>query len=46
MVLMAHSDVAYVKGLFAAGVAGYVLKDEAPEMMVVEAVRTVVQGHT
>ncbi len=43
VVLTAYDDDAYVRGLVAAGVAGYVLKDEASEA-VVRAVRSVVQG--
>lgn len=45
VVLTAYDDDAYVRGLLAAGVAGYVLKDEAPET-VLKAVRTVVNGGT
>ena len=45
VVLTAYDDDAYVRGLLAAGVAGYVLKDEAPET-VIKAVRTVVNGGT
>lgn len=45
IVLTAYDDDAYVRGLLAAGVAGYVLKDEAPET-VLKAVRTVVNGGT
>ena len=45
IVLTAYDDDAYVRGLLAAGVAGYVLKDEAPET-VIKAVRTVVNGGT
>ena len=44
-VCTAYDDDAYVRGLLAAGVAGYVLKDEAPET-VIKAVRTVVNGGT
>lgn len=43
LVLTAYDDDAYVQALLAAGVAGYILKDEAPEAMV-RAIRTVVQG--
>jgi DNA-binding NarL/FixJ family response regulator len=43
LVLTAYDDDAYVRGLTAAGVAGYVLKDEAVET-VVRAIRVVVQG--
>ena len=45
LVLTAYDDDAYVRGVVAAGVAGYVLKDEAPET-VVRAIRAVVQGDT
>ena len=41
--LTAYDDDAYVHGLVAAGVAGYVLKDEIEEA-VVRAIRTVMQG--
>jgi DNA-binding NarL/FixJ family response regulator len=43
LVLTAYDDDAYVHGLMRAGVAGYVLKDEATET-VVRAIRLVVQG--
>lgn len=43
IVLTAYDDEAYIRGMLAAGAAGYVLKDEAPES-VVHAIRTVVQG--
>lgn len=43
LVLTAYNDDAYVRGLVASGVAGYVLKDEAAEA-VVRAIRAVVQG--
>lgn len=43
LVLTAYDDDAYVRGLVAAGVAGYVLKDEVPEA-IVRAVHVVVQG--
>ncbi len=43
--LTAYDDDAYVHGLVAAGVAGYVLKDEIEEA-VVRAIRTVMQGDT
>ncbi|HEU5433061.1 MAG TPA: response regulator transcription factor [Thermomicrobiales bacterium] len=43
LVLTAYDDPAYVYGLLAAGVAGYVLKDEAPDALV-EAVRGVARG--
>jgi DNA-binding NarL/FixJ family response regulator len=45
IVLTAYDDDAYVRGLLAAGVAGYVLKDEAPET-VIKAVLTVMNGGT
>jgi DNA-binding NarL/FixJ family response regulator len=45
LILSAYDDDAYVHGLMRAGVAGYVLKDEATEV-VVSAVRTVVRGRT
>ena len=45
LVLTAYDDDAYVRSVVAAGVAGYVLKDEAPET-VVAAIRAVVQGGT
>ncbi len=41
----AYDDDTYVHGLVAAGVAGYVLKDEIEEA-VVRAIRTVTQGDT
>src|SRR5512145_495709 len=43
VVLTAYDDDAYVRGMMAAGVAGYVLKDEATEA-IVRAIRTVMQG--
>jgi DNA-binding NarL/FixJ family response regulator len=45
LVLTAYDDDAYVHGLTAAGVAGYVLKDEVPET-VVRAIRAVEDGDT
>ena len=45
LVLTAYDDDAYVRGVMAVGVAGYVLKDEAPES-VVRAIRAVVRGDT
>ena len=45
LVLTAYDDDAYVRGLLAAGVAGYVLKDEAPDALV-DAVRSVAHGGT
>jgi len=43
LVLSAHDEDVYIRGLIMAGAAGYVLKDEAPET-VVHAIRTVVRG--
>lgn len=43
LVLTAHDDDAYVQGLLAAGVAGYVLKDEVPETLL-HAIRGVARG--
>ena len=43
LILTAYDDDAYVRGLAAAGVMGYVLKDEAPET-VIQAIRAVMQG--
>jgi len=45
LVLTAYDDDAYVRGLMAAGAAGYVLKDEMPEA-IVRAIRTVMSGDT
>lgn len=45
LVLTAYDDDVYVRSVMAAGVAGYVLKDEAPET-VVRAIRAVVRGDT
>jgi len=45
LMLTAYDDDAYVRGAIAAGVAGYILKDEMPEA-VVRAIRTVVRGDT
>ncbi len=45
MLILTAYAAAYVRGLMGAGVAGYVLKDEATEV-VVSAVRTVVRGGT
>jgi DNA-binding NarL/FixJ family response regulator len=45
LVLTAHDDDAYVRALMAAGVDGYVLKDDATEA-VVRAIHTVMQGDT
>lgn len=43
IILTAFDDDAYIRGLVAAGVAGYVLKDDALET-IVQAIRTVMQG--
>lgn len=43
--LTAYDDDAYVRGLVSAGVAGYVLKDEATDT-VMRAIQAVVQGDT
>lgn len=43
LILTAYDDDAYVRGLVGAGVAGYVLKDEAPTALV-QAVRGVAHG--
>ena len=45
LVLTAYDDDAYVRGLVAAGVDGYVLKDEAPDALV-QAIRNVAHGGT
>ena len=45
VMLTAYDDDIYVHGLVAAGVAGYVLKDESEET-VVRAIRMVMQGET
>jgi DNA-binding NarL/FixJ family response regulator len=45
LVLTAHTDHAHVRGMLAAGVAGYVLKEESAEAVAM-AVRTVVSGGT
>jgi DNA-binding NarL/FixJ family response regulator len=45
VMLTAYDDDVYVRGLVAAGVAGYVLKDEIEEA-VVRAIRAVMQGDT
>ncbi|MDQ4076424.1 MAG: response regulator transcription factor [Chloroflexota bacterium] len=45
LVLTAYEGDAYVRGLVEAGVAGYLLKEEAPET-VVEAIRSALQGGT
>jgi DNA-binding NarL/FixJ family response regulator len=43
LVLSAHDDSVYVRGLLEMGAAGYLMKDEAPEA-IVEAVRGVAHG--
>lgn len=43
LILTAHDEDAYVRGVVAAGAAGYVLKDEAPENLV-QAIRSVARG--
>ena len=43
IILTAHDEEAYVRALIALGVAGYVLKDEAPEALV-QAIHSVAQG--
>ena len=45
LVLTAYDDAAYVRGLVAADVGGYILKEEPPEI-VVHAVRAVMRGGT
>lgn len=45
IVLTAYDDDVYVRGMAAAGAAGYILKDEAPES-VVQAIYTTVGGGT
>jgi DNA-binding NarL/FixJ family response regulator len=45
LVLTAYDDDAYVRGLVAAGISGYVLKDEAPDALV-DAVKSVANGGT
>lgn len=45
IVLTAYDDDVYVRGMAAAGAAGYILKDEAPEA-VVQAIYTTVGGGT
>ncbi len=45
LILTAYDDDAYVRGMTAAGVKGYVLKDEAPET-VTDAIRAVIKGGT
>lgn len=43
LALSAYNDSAYVKGLLACGAAGYVTKEQPPQV-IVEAVRAVAQG--
>ncbi len=43
--LTAHNDDAYIRGLMVVGVDGYVLKDEAPDV-IAQAIRTVCRGGT
>jgi len=43
LALSAHDDPFYIKGVLASDAAGYLLKDEAPEM-ILEAVRGVARG--
>jgi DNA-binding NarL/FixJ family response regulator len=45
LILTATDDEQHVTSLLAAGVAGYMLKDEAPDM-IVQAIRAVAQGET
>jgi DNA-binding NarL/FixJ family response regulator len=45
VILSAYDDEAHVRNLINAGIAGYVLKDEASEM-IVDAIRTVKKGAT
>ncbi|MCL5952741.1 MAG: response regulator transcription factor [Chloroflexi bacterium] len=45
VILTAHDSDSYVRGLISAGAVGYVLKDEAPQV-VVRAIRIVMQGDT
>jgi DNA-binding NarL/FixJ family response regulator len=45
LILTAYDDDAYVRGLVAAGISGYVLKDEAPDALI-DAVRSVANGGT
>jgi DNA-binding NarL/FixJ family response regulator len=45
VILTAYDDDAYVRGLTAAGISGYVLKDEALEVMV-SAITSVMRGGT
>jgi DNA-binding NarL/FixJ family response regulator len=43
LALSAHDDAFYIKGVLESGAAGYLMKDEAPEM-ILEAVRGVARG--
>jgi DNA-binding NarL/FixJ family response regulator len=43
LVLSAHDDAVYIQGLLELGAAGYLMKEEAPEV-IIEAVRGVAQG--
>jgi DNA-binding NarL/FixJ family response regulator len=43
LALSAHDDTFYIKGVLESGAVGYLMKDEAPEM-ILEAVRGVAQG--
>ncbi len=43
LALSAHADPLYIRGVLEAGAAGYLLKDEAPEM-ILEAIRGVARG--
>lgn len=43
LALSAHDDAFYIRGVLESGAAGYLMKDEAPEM-ILEAVRGVAQG--
>jgi DNA-binding NarL/FixJ family response regulator len=45
LVLSAYDDDAYVRGVVGAGAVGYLLKDEAPDV-VMHAIRTVMEGGT
>lgn len=45
LVLSAHDDPFYIRGLLESGAAGYLMKDEAPSM-IVEAIRGVARGDT
>lgn len=45
LILSAHDDPQYVRSLLAAGASGYLVKDEAPDM-IVDAVKGVSRGET